>query len=160
MFLSDIWIERAEGRAGWKLKSTQLLPSPIEDVFPFFADAANLRQITPPWLHFEVLSPQPIEIRLGARIDYRLRVRLARLRWQSHITAWDPPHHFVDEQAHGPYRWWRHEHRFEPHSGGTLIRDDVHYGVPGGWLVHELLVRRDLKKIFAYRHQVLAERFG
>jgi ligand-binding SRPBCC domain-containing protein len=45
-------------------------------------------------------------------------------------TAWEPPHRFVDVQRHGPYRLWIHEHRFEPHNGGTLVQDNVQYAAP------------------------------
>ena len=49
----------------------------------------------------------------GAQISYRLRLRGLPLRWRSEITAWEPPHRFVDEHAAGPYRSWVHERRFE-----------------------------------------------
>ena len=61
----------------------QWLPVPVEEVFPFFADAGNLQRLTPPWLHFEILTPRPIKMRAGALIDYRLRVRGIPLRWHS-----------------------------------------------------------------------------
>ena len=136
------------------------LPRPLEEVFPFFADAANLDRLTPPWLHFRILTPRPIEMAVGARIDYRLRLRGLPIRWQSEITAWDPPHGFVDEQRRGPYRVWIHRHRFEAHRGGTLVTDDIRYAVPGGLLADRLFVRRDLRRIFDYRTDQLRRLFA
>jgi ligand-binding SRPBCC domain-containing protein len=131
-----------------------------EEIFPFFSDAFNLEAITPPWLRFEVLTPQPITLRAGARIDYRLRLRGLPLRWQSEITAWEPPFRFVDEQRRGPYRVWMHEHTLKERDGGTLARDVVRYDVFGGRWIHRLFIRRDLEKIFAFRQHKLREMFG
>ena len=133
---------------------------PREQVFPFFAEAANLQQLTPPWLHFEIASTRPIERRPGATIDYRLRVRGLPLRWRSEITAWEPPHRFVDEQRRGPYRLWHHTHTFEESDGGTLCRDRVRYAVPFGHLANRLIVRRDIEKIFAFRGEALKRIFA
>jgi ligand-binding SRPBCC domain-containing protein len=143
----------------FKLETELWLPRPRDQVFPFFADAFNLETITPPWLQFAVLAPRPIQMRAGLRIDYRLRLRGFPLRWQSEITAWEPPGRFVDEQRRGPYRAWIHEHVFEESNGGTLARDTVQYAVFGGWLVNRLLVRRDVEKIFAFRQARLREIF-
>jgi ligand-binding SRPBCC domain-containing protein len=145
---------------GFVLATSLVLPGRPADVFPFFADAANLERITPPWLRFRILTPLPVEMRPGARIEYRLRLRGVPVRWRTEITAWEPPFRFVDEQLRGPYRWWVHEHRFEEVPGGTLASDRVRYGLRGGRLVNRLLVQRDLERIFAYRHDVLAERFA
>jgi ligand-binding SRPBCC domain-containing protein len=140
--------------------STLWLPARREDVFPFFAEAANLERITPPWLSFRVLSPAPVVMAPGTLIDYRLRVRGVPLRWRSRITAWDPPSRFVDEQVRGPYRRWIHQHRFEEEDGGTRCFDQVEYAVPGGRLLDRLLVRPDVERIFAYRRRVLEEIFA
>lgn len=138
-------------------------PRPIDTVFPFFADAGNLDDLTPPWLRFEILTPRPIAMRVGARIDYRLRLRGVPIRWQSEITAWDPPHRFVDEQRRGPYRTWWHEHTFKEHDGGTLIGDHVRYA-SRGWFLEPLLQRYlvgpDIARIFAFRRDQLRARFG
>lgn len=143
-----------------ELRRELWLPPPPERLFPFFADALNLETLTPPWLAFRVVTPAPIEMRRGTRIDYRLRVHGLPLRWQSEITAWEPPHRFVDEQRRGPYKLWIHEHVFEGRDGGTVVRDHVRYDVPGGALVDRWIVRRDLRRIFDYRHERLKEMFG
>ena len=136
------------------------LPLPRMQVFDFFADAFNLEALTPPFLHFVVLTPRPIEMRAGTLIDYKLRVHGLPLHWRTRISAWEPPCRFVDEQLRGPYRQWIHEHRFEERDGGTLMFDRVRYVVPGGWFIHKLFVRRDVEKIFAFRRERLSERFG
>lgn len=135
------------------------LPLPCEQVFPFFGDARNLQMITPGWLHFEILTPMPVEMGVGTRIDYRIRLHGVPVRWRTEITAWEPPFRFVDEQRRGPYRQWIHEHTFTPDDGGTLARDRVRYRVPGGALVDRLFVHRDVRRIFAYRRLVLSEYF-
>lgn len=136
------------------------LPQPPAEVFRFFADATNLEMLTPPWLGFSILTPAPIEMRAGTRIDYRLRLRGIPVRWQSEITVWEPPERFIDEQRRGPYRVWIHEHNFRPQGAGTLVGDRVQYAVPGGKFINRFLVAPDLKKIFDYRHSALRQLFG
>ena len=139
------------------------LPRPVPRVFDFFSDAWNLDTLTPPWLHFRILTPRPIPLAFGTRIDYRLRWRGIPLLWTTEISAWEPPYRFVDRQVAGPYRQWVHEHTFEAQQGGTLLRDRVDYAVPG-WLVepflHRLIVGPDVRRIFAYRGQRMRELFG
>ena len=142
-----------------EFKTELWLPLPPEAVFPFFGNAANLEAITPPWLGFRILTPPPIAMREGTLIDYRLRVHGLPLRWRTRISAWQPPHRFVDEQLRGPYRQWIHEHTFEAHNHGTLARDLVRYAVPFDLMAHPLFVRRDIEKIFEFRSAELKRRF-
>ena len=136
------------------------LPQPLDTVFAFFADARNLAILTPPWLRFSILTPGPIQMKAGALIDYRLRLRGIPIRWQSEITAWEPPHRFVDEQRRGPYRRWIHEHTFVERDGGTLASDRLRYAVLGGSLADYLFVARDLKRVFAFRQETLRRIFA
>ena len=136
---------------GWVLETELWIPRRRDQVFSLFADAFQLEAITPPWLHFHVITPRPITMQAGTRIDYRLRLHGIPIGWQSVISAWEPPFRFVDEQVRGPYRLWHHEHTFEERDGGTLCRDRVEYDVPGGWLVNRFFVARDVKRIFQYR---------
>jgi ligand-binding SRPBCC domain-containing protein len=141
----------------FQLQTSQWLPRSIDDVFAFFADARNLQAITPGWLHFHIENAENLKIEAGTRINYRLRLHGIPLRWQSRISVWEPTRRFVDEQVHGPYRRWVHEHRFEVEGTGTRIDDTVDYAVPGGALVHWLFVAGDLRRIFAYRGEKVAE---
>ncbi len=136
------------------------LPRPLEEVFSFFADARNLERITPPWLHFRIVSVLPDPIEEGSRILYRLRLHGIPFSWESEITRWRPPFEFVDVQRRGPYRIWYHRHRFEPRNGGTLARDDVRYAVPGGWFVDRFFVGKEVREIFAFRREALRRIFS
>ena len=139
------------------LSSEHLIKKPLDEVFSFFSDAHNLTEITPPRMHLVVLTPRPIEMEVGTRIDYRLKLRGIPIRWQSEITEWNPPHFFADEQRRGPYRCWIHKHTFVETDEGTLVGDEVEYAVPGGQLINKLFVRPDIEKIFEYRSEKLQE---
>jgi ligand-binding SRPBCC domain-containing protein len=154
-----IRIGPAPTRDGCRLEATQFLPQSRDRVFGFFSDAFQLETITPPWLQFAVLTPAPICIEAGTIIHYRLRLHGVPIRWQSRISVWEPPRHFMDEQTRGPYRRWRHQHILEAVDGGTLCRDIVDYAVPGGWLIDALVVRGDVLKIFSFRQARLRELF-
>ena len=132
---------------------------PPEDVFPFFAEAANLQQLTPPWLRFEIRTPQPVEMRTGARIEYRISLHGLPMSWLTEIAAYEPPFMFVDQQLRGPYRTWIHTHQFRSERGGTLLLDHVEFDMLGGALVAPF-VKRDLRKIFTYRHEALLAYFA
>lgn len=146
-----------------RLEVEQWVPLPPEAVFPFYADAANLERLTPPFLRFRVLGASTTTMQEGTLIDYRLRLHGLPIRWRSRIEAWAPPGAFVDRQVRGPYALWHHRHTFQPYDGGTLVRDRVRYRLPGGalgQLVAGRLVARDLARIFAYRRAAVAEIFA
>ena len=141
------------------LERSTFLPHPVSTVFRFFAEAENLERLTPPLLKFRILTPAPVAMHEGALIDYRLKVHGFPLGWRSEITAWEPPHRFVDEQRRGPYRLWIHEHRFTEAFGGTRINDHVTYAVLGGTLIQRIFVAPDLERIFAFRQERLPNLF-
>lgn len=132
----------------------------IDEVWPFFSDARNLGELTPPYLAFKILTPMPIGMQVGTLIDYQITLHHISMKWRTEITAWEPGVRFIDEQLKGPYRLWVHEHRFEPIPGGTRLIDDVRYAVWGSSLVNNLAIKGSLKKIFDYRTEVMAARFG
>jgi ligand-binding SRPBCC domain-containing protein len=149
--------------ANYTLQRESLVGQPLSALFQFFSDARNLESLTPPWLRFHILTPPPIEMRKGTKIEYQLRVRGIPLKWLSEIERWDPPFEFVDVQIRGPYRFWRHTHRFFEGPGGARMLDIVEYALPFGplgRLVQRLQVAHDLSKIFDYREQRVREILG
>jgi ligand-binding SRPBCC domain-containing protein len=145
------------------LRTSIRIERPIAEVFEFFSRAENLGVITPPELGFEIRTPLPVAMHPGALIDYGIRLHGIPMRWRSLISAWNPPHEFVDEQVRGPYAEWIHSHRFRADGPeATIIMDEVRYRLPFGplgSLVHPL-VRRQLDRIFAFREAEVRRRLG
>lgn len=145
------------------LQRTQVVQRPINKVFDFFADPANLERITPPQLGFRILTERPISVAEGTLIDYVLRLRGVPVKWRTEISVWRPPHEFIDRQLKGPYKQWIHRHTFEDIDGSTtLMKDEIRYRLPFepfGDLGH-FLVKKELNFIFGFRHRAIAEIFG
>ena len=145
------------------LRAEQFIPRPLSEVFEFFSDARNLQRLTPAWMHFRILSVDPETVQQGTLIRYSLRWRIFPIHWTTEITVWEPPHRFVDVQLKGPYKLWRHQHRFVAEANGTRILDEVQYLLPFGPLgriAHALKVKKDVEGIFAYRKDAVRQVFG
>lgn len=143
------------------LERSVWVPRPASEVFPFFASADNLGVITPPEVGFRMDSELPVEMRVGAMIDYTIRLHGLPMKWRTLITKWNPPYSFEDTQLKGPYAKWVHTHRFVEHHGGTTIEDHIVYALPFGLpgrIAHPV-VRDQLRRIFTYRESVLVARF-
>lgn len=147
----------------YHLERELFIARPHEEVFAFFADAGNLERITPPFLRFHILTPQPIEMRAGTLIDYELHLYGVRLKWRTLIEAFEPPSFFIDTQLSGPYRRWHHRHEFTEVLGGTQMWDRVEYDLalgPIGAVANALFVHRSVKRIFDYRNATIAKIFS
>ena len=136
------------------------LARPRPEVFAFFAEPTVLERLTPPAFRLRLVN-RDVTMTVGAVLEFRLRwLGVLPLRWRAFVREWDPPFRFVDVQVRGPYARWEHRHRFLEEGGGTWVEDRVTYRLPLGPLgrvVHALLVKRQLRELWAYRHRQLAE---
>jgi ligand-binding SRPBCC domain-containing protein len=146
------------------LEQQQALPITREEAWAFFSSPANLQEITPSDIAFEITSPLAASMFEGQIITYRVKISpVVRLSWVTEIKHVVEGRSFVDEQRFGPYKFWNHRHEFESVPGGVMMRDTVHYGLPFGpfgALAHALFVRQKLEWIFKSRRQILSRTFG
>lgn len=145
-------------------RSVELDATP-QQTFDWHASRGAFELLTPPWMRVEVEQPLRC-LADGERTVFRVYRGPTFIRWHALHENVRPGHGFVDIQEKGPFAQWRHEHLFEPFSGsvsaspqqrGCLMRDRVHYRLPAGKLgqwVAGSFIRRDLERLFDYRHRV------
>ena len=142
------------------LEREQLIRRPLEEVFAFFSNVSNLEIITPPWVYFQILTPQPIVMRAGTVMDYRIRLCGVPMKWRTLIETFEPNLRFSDTQVRGPYQYWHHTHEFQQTPEGVRMNDHIRYAIPLGPLgdfARWLFVRRQLEQIFNYRQAKIVE---
>lgn len=142
-----------------------ILDARPDQVWEFLSTPVNLNALTPPGLHFRILSEVPEKMYNGLILLYEIQIPMfGKRRWLTEIKHLREGTFFVDEQRLGPYRLWYHQHRIEGFEAGkTRMFDRVFYQLPYGvlgGLVHELLVKKMLAEIFDYRARRLVELFG
>ena len=148
----------------YNLKRQQVIPIGLSEAWNFFSSPENLKEITPGYMNFRILSELPEIMYPGMIIKYRVSpVSNISVNWVTEITQLKAPDYFIDEQRFGPYKFWHHQHHFKPHTFGTEIIDIVNYGLPFGVvgrLGHWLYVEKQLNSIFEYRSNTLKKLFG
>jgi ligand-binding SRPBCC domain-containing protein len=143
-------------------EASQMLPRPVEEVFDFFRDPANLVRISPPELHMRLVEG-PAQLELGARVVLQGQRWGIPQRVVSEITALEAPATFTDTQVEGPFAKWAHTHRFEAVPEGTRVSDRIEYEPPTGLLglvARAGIIEHDLRWIFEFRAAKLKELFA
>ncbi|MFW2368532.1 MAG: SRPBCC family protein [Desulforhopalus sp.] len=141
------------------LKREQTVDADLEKCWRFLRDPANLNKITPEDLHFKIISPLPEVMFDGLIIEYRISIPFfGRQHWFAEIKHIRDRISFVDEQRAGPYRLWHHYHELRQTAGGVKLLDIVHYALPyglAGRMLHYVVIRKILNRIFDYRREKL-----
>jgi ligand-binding SRPBCC domain-containing protein len=147
-----------------KIYRKQILPISIEDAWDFFSSPKNLRNITPPYMDFQITNDIPEKMIEGTIITYKVKPIMGfPVNWVTEITHIKEPYYFVDEQRFGPYKMWHHQHFFKEVEDGVEMEDIVNYVIPFGIfgnLANSIFVKKQVEDIFTYRFQTLEKLFG
>ena len=147
----------------YKLVGEIELPIPLEEAWDFFSNPNNLGKIMPSDMAFKVVEGATLPLYEGQIIQYSVTPLPAfKTTWISEINHINKPHFFVDTQLEGPYKLLHHKHFLEATPTGTKITDVVHYQVPFGIigrLLHPIIIKPKLDKIFEYRTQQIKALF-
>lgn len=95
----------------------------------------------------------------GSTVTWRARHFGVPFHLSSIVFDIDPPHRFCDRQIKGPFGAFHHEHVFEEHPQGTLMRDTITFRSPVGpigRLVDRLFMREYMRRLIDERNQTLA----
>jgi ligand-binding SRPBCC domain-containing protein len=116
-------------------------------------------------IDLHVSAPSPLKHRavagvtsgligLGEEVTWEGSFLGIRQRMTSKIVALDATRTFTDEMQRGPFKRWRHTHRFEPTDDGTVVRDHVEFASPFGPLgsAFDALFLKDFMTRFLVEH--------
>jgi ligand-binding SRPBCC domain-containing protein len=135
------------------------IDAPVEAVFAFHERPDAFLKLTPPGHPVSVISHTG-GIQTGARVVLRLGFGFVSIKWVAVHTCYEKNRLFEDTQASGPFRSWRHQHRFNAEGSGARLTDHIDFELPGGRIVERIFgaaVQAQLEKMFAYRHKVTKE---
>ena len=151
--------------AFYQFERTQKVNASKEEVWDFISSPVNLKEITPAYMEFDIISKNPSQkMYEGILISYQVKPLLGiKTNWVTEITHINDGHYFIDEQRMGPYKMWHHQHFIEEISGGVLMKDIVSYIPPFGFLgaiANQLIIKSKLEQIFAFRKVALDKKYG
>ena len=150
--------------AFYQYKQEQKVKATLEEAWDFISSPANLKEITPDYMGFDITSEVPEKMYPGMIITYEVKPLFGiKTPWMTEITQVKELEFFIDEQRVGPYKMWHHQHFIEPIEDGVLMRDIVTYIPPLGFLgaiANKILIKKKLNEIFDYRTLAVNKRFG
>lgn len=151
--------------AFYQFTQTQKIKASIDEVWDFVSSPANLKDITPAYMDFNVTSNSGSDkMYAGMIITYVVKPLLGiGMKWMTEISQVKDKEYFVDEQRMGPYKLWHHQHKLQKIEGGVLMTDIVTYIPPFGFLgaiANSLFIKKQLQQIFDYRTKAVDEKFG
>ncbi len=129
-----------------------------EALFAFHERPGNLALLNRRWPAIRLVAHEEV-VRPGGRTTVAIRLGPFRVDLTLEHFVHEPPLRFGETQARGPFRRFRHVHEFEVDGSGTRLRDRLEFALPwylGGPLADRLVVARDFRRWFAYRHAELA----
>lgn len=144
-----------------RFNKESLIRAAPERVWAFHELPDALERLTPPWERVRVVEKAHgllSTLEVGSRVVIETRLfGVIPARWVAEHTRYEPPQMFEDTQISGPFKSWRHRHTIEPHADGAILRDEIEYEPPLGFLgglAAPFLIEPRLRRMFEHRHAV------
>ncbi|WP_407359178.1 SRPBCC family protein [Microbacterium sp. LTA6] len=137
----------------------RIIAAPPSEVFAASLDPALHVRSMARFGETMVEAPEGGVFREGSTVTWRARHFGIPFRLRSIVFDIDPPRGFRDRQISGPFGAFLHEHAFEEHPRGTLMRDTITFRSPLGpigRLVDAIFMRAYMRRIIDERNAVLA----
>ena len=137
------------------IRSRGWVAAPIEEVFAFFDDPANLDRLMPPPVRIRPVRVEPLPPQAGTVIEFRYGIGPFQRSWVVRLLERVPPERIVDETVTGPMRRFHHSHTLTPARRGTWIEDriDFHVGPDGSvGAVVDRVAGVVMRLTFVWRH--------
>ena len=138
------------------LRHVFIVNNNIDRVWEFYTDIKHLEILTPKEMKLKIINCttgqkliQASEIWISGKIIF-----LRKTTWHSRVTSLKL-YEYVDEMLKGPFKKWRHLHRFHDiNQKQTQVIDEVDFELPYGMigkLLFEGYAYNRLEKVFTHR---------
>ncbi len=130
------------------------MPCSVKTLFDFHANTKNLPLITPKDTSVEILKLDT-PLKEGNEAMLRIKKGWFSFVWKLTFEKVEYPYLIIDTATQSPFKSFRHEHHFITIDGThSLLRDKIIFSLPFWPLSMPAVyfVKRDMKKMFAFRH--------
>lgn len=142
----------------FKFEKSVIINCSLRELFEFHTDVDNLVYLS----KFRGLRVKLLKSNLPIAMGSELLLKVTgfsiyRTKWHLIVTQFDKPNCFTDEMIKGPFKKWKHTHKFEETGGVCKLRDIVEYEMPFGFLgniFQKLFFNRMLNDLFNFRHKL------
>ncbi len=147
-----------------QIRKSLSLDIEVEKFFSFHLNPRNLRLISPRYPSIKILSISHLPLQKDSEIKIQLNVfPFVSVKWEIVIEDLIENKLIVDVQKKGPFKYWRHEHRFDQLFDGTSVMTDeitfeIGFGIIGKIL--SPIIKYRIEKMFETRHSKMELLFG
>lgn len=138
-----------------KFERVSIIDTTADELGAWHFREGAIHRLIPPWESIEVVR-EASPLVDGAVAEIHIRKGPIRTTLIAEHDCVEPPRRFVDRQRSGPFRAWRHEHRFTAAAAGAELSDRIEFELPFGAAGRALLARTMTKEIarqFDFRHR-------
>ena len=141
---------------------TSTIETSIEKLFEFHSDTNNLPKITPPWIDVKIIDlTLPLEEKSMITLDIK-QYGLSN-RWVMQIDKMQAYDQICDIALKSPFKNFYHERSFKTINGtASTLSDTITFELPLYPLSIIALpfIKKDMQKMFTYRHAQTKEILG